>query len=89
MSIAVDIADRQFDYTDEERAAEAVAEFQLVHKLDDDAIVDLWSRLDDPMRVGLEKAIFDAVDRNGSARRAAETIPGGVSLVIEAEDTES
>jgi len=83
MAISVDIADRLYDYTDEEKAADAVAEFQSATKLDDEAIIALWETETDPRRVQLERMIFDAVDANGSANRARETVPGGVSLVID------
>jgi hypothetical protein len=83
VSIAVDIADRLFDYTDEERAAAAVAEFQAETGIGDEAVVILWQDLKDPRRAGLEKKIFDAVDANGSAKRARETVPGGVTLILD------
>jgi hypothetical protein len=85
MTISVDIADRLYDYSDEEKAAVAVAAFQDEMKLDDEAIVALWDDEKDARRNELEKRIFDAVDGNGSAKRAEETIPDGVSLFIEAE----
>lgn len=86
MPIAVDIADRQFDYTDEEKAAQAVAIFQAERKLDDNAIVALWENENDPVRAVLEKRIFDAVDANGSVKRAQETVPCGVYLLIASEN---
>ncbi|MDC7675132.1 hypothetical protein [Asticcacaulis machinosus] len=85
MAIAVDIADRLYDYTDEEKAAEAVALFQLQNNLDDHALIALWEDERNPKRVELERSIFEAVDTNGSAKRAEETIPAGISLVIETE----
>ncbi len=86
MPITVDIADRLYDYTDEEAAAEAVAIFQDQHGLDDGAVVALWGSANDPTRAMLEKQIFDAVDANGSAKRAQECVPAGVSLLIEGLD---
>ena len=86
MTISVEIADRMFDYTDEEKAAEAVAEFQVERGLDDDTVIALWDRPTDAMRSDLEKRIFDAVDRNGTARRAAETVPAGLMLYVDASD---
>nr|WP_303826928.1 hypothetical protein [Asticcacaulis taihuensis] len=82
MSIQVDIADRLYDYTDEERAAEAVSEFQMAAGLDDAEIIALWGNENDPRRAVLERKIFDAVDANGSAKRAEESVPGGISLAI-------
>lgn len=83
MTICVDIADRLYDYTDEEKAVEAVAEFQVQMNLDDEAIVALWGDEKAPLRVELERRIFDAVDKNGTAKRAAEAVPGGIILSIE------
>ena len=86
MTITVDIADRLYDYTDEEKAAEAVAGFQIEAGLDDQAILAVWNNEKHPQRSGLERRIFDAVDANGSVKRASETIPNGVSLAIETVD---
>jgi len=83
MTISVDIADRLYDYTDEEKAAEAVSRFQDQNHLDDTAIVEIWKDGADPRRAALEAAIFAAVDANGSAKRARESVPGGVELLIE------
>jgi len=83
MAIQVDITDRLYDYTDEEKATEAVGAFQAENGLDDDAVIAIWSDEKDPRHAGLEKLIFDAVDANGSAKRAAESVPDGVSLYVE------
>ncbi len=83
MAVIVDIADRLYDYTDEEKAAAAVADFQARHDLSDIEIIAIWTDETDPLRFDLEKAIFAAVDANGSAKRAAESVPGEVSLIIE------
>ncbi len=83
MAIGVDIADRLYDYTDEEKAADAVAGFQQDMGLDDDGILALWADNADPARAALEARIFAAVDANGSAKRAQESIPGGISLFVE------
>jgi len=85
MTVVVDIADRLYDYTDEEKAAEAVAAFQQEHSLDDHAIISIWNDPDDSRRIELERRIFDAVDSNGTAKRARESVPGGVCLVIDTE----
>jgi hypothetical protein len=82
LTIIVDIDDRLYDYTDEERAAEAVANFQELSGLDDSQIVELWSDELDARRVELEKLIFNAVDANGSDKRARESVPGGVHLSV-------
>lgn len=82
MTISVDIADRQFDYTDEEKAAEAIADFQADTGLSDEQIVALWASDLDPRRAKLERLIFDAVDANGSAKRAQETVPSGITLSV-------
>ena len=82
MTISVDIADRQFDYTDEEAAANVIAVFQEESALDDDVVLKLWDDEADPRRAELEARIFAAVDLNGSAKRAAETVPCGISLFI-------
>lgn len=83
MTVQVDIADRLYDYTDEEKAAEAVEAFQAESGLDDQAVVAIWSDDSDPRRTQLEKLIFDAVDANGSVKRAQEHVPDGVSLFVE------
>lgn len=84
MPIIVDIADRLFDYTDEEKAAEAIAEFQAETGLNDGAVIALWADERNPTRAELERRIFDAVEANGTVKRAEETIPNGVCLSIEA-----
>lgn len=83
MSVCVDIADRLYDYTDEEKASEVVAEFQAQYDLDDSAVVAIWADSADPRRSELEKLIFDAVDKNGSAKRARDNVPGGIELIID------
>ena len=83
MSIAVEIADRLYDYTDEEAAAAVVADFQQGLGLTDEDIVALWSNYSDSRRSTLEKLIFDAVDANGSVKRASENVPAGIELSIE------
>lgn len=83
MTVLVDIADRLYDYTDEEKAAQAVEEFQLVTGADDATVVSIWEDKADPRRAQLEKLIFEAVDRNGPARRAREHVPGGITLSLE------
>jgi len=82
MVISVDIADRLYDFTDEERAAEVIAEFQDEMKLNDEAVVALWASDNDPRRVDLEQRIFAAVDTNGSVKRARESIPSCISLTV-------
>lgn len=83
VTVSVDIGDRLYDYTDEEKAAEAVAEFQADLSLKDEEIVAIWSKENDPRRAELERRIFDAVDANGTAKRASESVPGAVSLFVE------
>lgn len=85
MAIFVDISDRMYDYTDEEKAAEAIEGFQDTSGLSDTQILALWTGAPCPQRDELERIIFEAVDRNGSAQRANETIPGGLSLYIDSE----
>ncbi|MDC7674698.1 hypothetical protein [Asticcacaulis machinosus] len=85
MSITVDIADRLYDYTDEEKAASAIALYQADHNISDHAVVAIWNDELDERRAELERVIFDAVDANGSSKRAKETIPNGISLFIESE----
>lgn len=82
MSIQVDIADRLYDYTDEEKAAEAVAEFQETNGLDDFDIIAIWDSVGDPRHDTLERMIFAAVDANGSVKRAQESVPDGISLAV-------
>lgn len=84
MAILVDIADRLYDYTDEEKAAEAIAEFQENEGLSDDQILAVWRDGDHPLHLRLEKVIFDAVDANGSVKRARESIPNGITLALDA-----
>ncbi|WAC49800.1 hypothetical protein OVA03_07845 [Asticcacaulis sp. SL142] len=83
MGVSVDIADRLYDYTDEEKAAEAVSEFQFETGLSDAEVVALWDIDADPRRNELERRIFEAVDANGSVKRAQESVPGGVALFID------
>ncbi len=85
MTISVDIADRLYDYTDEDKAAEAVATFQVARRLDDEAVLAVWADEGDLRRVDLERAIFEAVDSNGTVRRAKGEVPSGVSLSIVSE----
>ncbi len=82
MAIQVDIADRLYDYTDEEKAAEAVAEYQNSTGLQDTEVIAIWGNENDPRHAVLERMIFHAVDANGSAKRAEENVPGGISLGI-------
>ncbi|MGN6210534.1 hypothetical protein [Asticcacaulis sp.] len=85
MTVSVDISDRLYDYTDEEVATEAVRFFQDELGLDDAAVLAVWATEADPRRGELEKRIFDAVDANGSAKRAGDSVPGGVLLFIESD----
>lgn len=87
MTITVDIADRLYDYTDEEKAAEAISDFQGETDLDDEAVVAIWENEKHPQRSELERRIFDAVDANGSVKRARESVPGGISLGIDNGET--
>jgi hypothetical protein len=82
MTVAVDIADRQYDYTDEEKAAEAIASFQAETGLSDEAVLALWADERSAERVVLERRIFDAVDLNGTAKRAQETVPADITLSV-------
>lgn len=82
MTIAVDIGDRLYDYTDEEKAADAVGKFQAETGLDDAAIIALWDSAGDPRRAELERRIFKAVDENGSVKRAQESVPGDIVLNV-------
>jgi hypothetical protein len=82
VAVAVDIADRLYDYTDEEKAAEAVAEFQIANELSDHEIITIWSNAGHPLRQVLEKLIFDAVDANGTVKRASESVPGDITLSL-------
>ena len=82
MVIAVDIADRLYDYTDEEAAADAIAEFQSETGLTDLEILALWADDADLRRSKLEKIIFDAVDLNGSSKRAESSVPVGITLQV-------
>lgn len=82
MTIQVDISDRCYDYTDEEKAVEAIEEFQLVNGIDEKAVLAIWQDEKDPRRWELEKMIFEAVDANGSAKRAQDNIPGGITLSL-------
>jgi hypothetical protein len=86
MTIAVEITDRQYDYTDEEKATEAVSKFQEEHSLADAQVIAIWNDQSDIRRHDLEKRIFDAVDLNGTAQRANETVPCGVYLNIVEND---
>lgn len=85
MTVVVEIADRQYDYTDEEKATAAVANFQEETGLSDEQIIALWSDTYSKHRAELEGVIFDAVEVNGGTRRSRETVPAGVSLFIESD----
>lgn len=80
MTITVDIADRLYDYTDEEKAADAVANYQGEVGLDDDAIIAIWANSMDSRRAELERRVNDAIDLNGTAKRAKESVPYDISL---------
>lgn len=82
MPITVDIADRLYDYTDEEKAAEVVAEFQAETGLDDAAVIALWQEEKNPQRAELDRRIIEAVDSNGSVRRARDNVPAYITLEI-------
>jgi len=82
MPILVEIADRQYGYTDEEKAADAVAQFQCDRGVTDAEIISQWADEGGPLRSELERVIFDAIDANGSPRRALETIPAEVILSV-------
>ncbi|UDF03283.1 hypothetical protein [Asticcacaulis sp. AND118] len=83
MAIIVDIANRLYDYTDEEKAAEAIAEFQAAHGLSDAEILAIWEGAASQQRDELERRIFEAVDANGGASRARDEIPYPLSLLTE------
>lgn len=80
MPIAVDIADRLYDYSDEEKAAEAIAEFQAETGLTDEAVIAMWDGPRSVSRDELERRVFEAVDSNGSAKRASQNVPSGLTL---------
>ena len=83
MPISVDIADRLYDYTDEEVAAAAIEEFQISAGLDDAAILAIWKDPCHPRRSELETKLFQAVDLNGSSKRAQSHILTALTLSIE------
>ncbi len=82
MAILVDIADRLYDYSDEETAQRAVAEFQNDTGLTDEAIIALWADERNPQRFELEARIVRAVDLNGSAERAQTQVASQVNLLV-------
>lgn len=82
MTISVDIADRLYDYTDEEKAAVAIADYQASEGIDDPEVMRIWLNETDPRRTTLERVIFEAVDANGSVKRAQTSIPAEVHLSI-------
>ena len=84
MPVSVDIGDRLYDYTDEEKTAEAVARYQADLALTDNEVIEIWVSDTDPRRDELERCILDAVDANGSAKRAQESVPADISLSIDA-----
>lgn len=83
MTVLVDISDRLYDYTDEEAAGIAVSAFQEEFGISDQEIVLVWGRDSDPRRTELEKRVFKAIEANGSVKRAAESVPSGITLTIE------
>jgi len=85
VTISVDIADRLYDYTDEQKAAEVVADFQAEEGLTDEAVMAIWNSGSDPRRSTLEKNMFAAIDANGSVRRAQESVPAAISFFVEAD----
>ncbi len=86
MSVSVEISDRLYDYTDEERAANTIAAFQDELGLSDAEILALWQDQMDPRRLRLEKLILDAVDANGTVKRALESVPCEIDLYVEKTD---
>lgn len=82
MSVQVEIADRMYDYTDEEKASKAVSEFQIEMGLGDEEAISIWADPNDPRQQELERRIFEAVDGNGPVKRAREHVPGGLTLSI-------
>jgi hypothetical protein len=82
VTVTVDIADRLYDYTDEECAADAIAEYQAQTGLDDSAIIALWEDERDPRYKDLYGRVVNAVDANGSVKRARDNIPAGITLAI-------
>ena len=87
MTVSVDIADRLYDYTDEEKAAGAIADYQASNDLSDQDILTIWLNEADPRHTVLERMIFEAVDAHGSAKRAQTNVPAEIYLVIDAEET--
>lgn len=83
MTVIVGIANRLYDYTDEEKAAEAVAVYQADHGLSDAEIIAIWEGAATPQRDDLERRILEAVDANGGASRARDEIPYPLSLLTE------
>ncbi len=81
MTIAVDIADRLYDYTDEDEAAKVIARFQDEMGLSDEIILSIWSDFSDPRHSLLETRVIAAIDANGTVKRAQESIPAEIHLV--------
>ncbi|WP_298331352.1 hypothetical protein [Asticcacaulis sp.] len=82
MAVIVEINDRLYDYTDEEKATEAVSQFMETHGLDEISVVTIWADANDPRHAQIEKVIFDAVDQNGTQKRALESVPGGITISL-------
>lgn len=82
MAVIVEINDRLYDYTDEEKATEAVSQFMETHGLDESAVIAIWADATDPRHAEIERVIFDAVDQNGSQRRALESVPSGITFSL-------
>lgn len=65
------------------KASEAISEYQVLYSLDDTALVTIWRDKGAPRQRQIEKLIIDAVDANGSAKRAEQTVPSDINLIIE------
>lgn len=80
MVISVYIEDRLYDYTDEECASDAVLDFQEKNGLSDQQILEIWFDSSDPFHSQLQAVVYEAIDKNGTVKRAQESIPGGITI---------
>lgn len=83
MSVMVEIADRLYDYTDEEAAASEIASFQEEKALEDITIIEIWSADNHPLKADLQHRIYTAIDANGTVQRAQASIPGELYLYVQ------
>lgn len=83
MALILEIADRLYDYSDEEKALIALQNYQYETGMDDDTIIMYWETATHKkcaQRDEIQHVVYQAIDMNGSFARAAKSIPAGVTI---------